>query len=438
MTGSRINSNAYWDGRFAGDWGDSGGREQSRFFAELAVQAIPPWLATAIRAGNWSICDWGCAEGDGTQVLSEAFGANSITGVDFSGVAVAAARLRFRCDFLAEDWLAGSSSAQARRQWDLVFSSNTLEHFANPTAVLTRLCQRARHCVALLIPFRERDPHPEHEVVFTPDNIPYVPGSGFTLAYTSVIDASLAQPSYWNGLQVLLVYVRLDTATCLELRAEQVVVDLGERHAHNPRSARKPAAGTADRLYHRLRNLKRELAGAQARIAKLATEAQGSGARCQELAAEVRAADARSQVLAGEVRDSDAHNQTLATALREADGRIQELAGALRESDAHSQELAGALRESDAHSQALAAELRRSDAHNQKLAAMLREADARIRALAAQILTLDSRAQELAADVVELDRLRAIERERAEQLALELAGLRRNPLRLWRRPSSSH
>jgi|GEM_PF-2704842 len=35
MENKEVNSKAYWDGRFANDWKDRGGKEQSAFFPGL-------------------------------------------------------------------------------------------------------------------------------------------------------------------------------------------------------------------------------------------------------------------------------------------------------------------------------------------------------------------------------------------------------------------
>ena len=68
MSGSAaINSSAYWDLRFRTDWEALGGPSQTRFFWELAVEALPVWLFRSIVERGWSICDWGCALGEGAS-----------------------------------------------------------------------------------------------------------------------------------------------------------------------------------------------------------------------------------------------------------------------------------------------------------------------------------------------------------------------------------
>src|SRR3989304_1575524 len=69
-----INSASYWNARFGGGWGGHGGREQTRFFAELALRSLPAWIARDIAVNKLTVLDWGCAEGDATEVLGCALG----------------------------------------------------------------------------------------------------------------------------------------------------------------------------------------------------------------------------------------------------------------------------------------------------------------------------------------------------------------------------
>lgn len=204
MENDNRNSKEYWDHRFETDWEAMHGREQSRFFARLALEHLPSWFFTLARTHGFTFCDWGCAEGDGTDVLAGYFGRNRVCGIDFSEKAVEKARSLYHdIQFLAEDWL---TENPAGKPYDVVFSSNTLEHFNRPYEVLHRLLRRAEKCVVLLLPFREFDRQPEHDHTFVAENIPYVLGSDFLLAHAQVIDSSVIVPTYWGGHQILLIY----------------------------------------------------------------------------------------------------------------------------------------------------------------------------------------------------------------------------------------
>ncbi|HEX5944010.1 MAG TPA: class I SAM-dependent methyltransferase, partial [Anaerolineales bacterium] len=164
MNNDNLNSKEYWDHRFETDWEAMHGREQSQFFAKLALEHLPSWFFTLARTQEFTFCDWGCAEGDGTKVLSSYFGPDRVCGIDFSEKAIEKARNLYNdLQFLVEDWLAETGR---KTSYDVVFSSNTLEHFRRPYDILSRLLERAGKCVVLLLPFREYDLHPEHYHTF--------------------------------------------------------------------------------------------------------------------------------------------------------------------------------------------------------------------------------------------------------------------------------
>lgn len=300
MSDIAINSKAYWDRRFQEDWDSNFGREQSRFFATLAVKAMPNWLVGATRTSAWSVCDWGCAEGDGTQVLADTFPGNSVTGVDFSESAIAVARERYGAAYFAEDWLTAAGSDQSGAPvstWDLVFSSNTLEHFADPDRVLRILCHHATKCVVLLVPYKEIERHPEHAVTFNAGNISFVPHPDFALCYGEVIDASLEEPSYWGGEQVLLIYCRLEQAAALGLSAQDAMVCLSEPPEEDGSQASTSgrAALMVAQLREQVLQLREQLQRRQDLVEEVAQEVHRQYARNLELAEEVRRQDASAQ-----------------------------------------------------------------------------------------------------------------------------------------------
>ncbi len=206
MTEFKVNSQEYWDHRFETNWDERLGREQSRFFSHVALEFIPMWLSSEIRNRNFSICDWGCAEGDGTDVLTEVFDPENITGIDFSSQAIARASETYpQLTFLAEDWVGNSEPDDG---YDVVFTSNTLEHFHEPHAVMRRLFNVARKCVIILIPYREFERHEEHHFTFTSSNLYFRPTPDFTLVHSQVVNTANRSPTYWSGMQILLVYAR--------------------------------------------------------------------------------------------------------------------------------------------------------------------------------------------------------------------------------------
>jgi hypothetical protein len=115
--------------------------------------------------------------------------------------------------FLCEDWLA----QDVGDVYDLVFSSNTLEHFEQPWRVFARLAQHARCHVVLLLPFREpvESRYFEHCVSFEPANVPFSPAPGWCLVDAVISD--LGPSPFWSGEQVLLVYSRSEALAALGL-----------------------------------------------------------------------------------------------------------------------------------------------------------------------------------------------------------------------------
>lgn len=218
-----INSESYWNRRFTVDWDENKGREQTRFFAGLAVSNFPDWFVREIRRDSLSICDWGCAEGDGVDVLQSHLGV-TVTGIDFSPSAIEKARSYYPGRaFVCADYL----SDQNLPRFDVFFSSNTLEHFDLPWQVFERISKHARKFVILLVPFREYQRHYEHFFTFDYDNVPMVLAE-FYLVHARVIDSASAVPSYWPGEQVLLMFARNEHLETLRLMMGDVRLDNAE------------------------------------------------------------------------------------------------------------------------------------------------------------------------------------------------------------------
>lgn len=199
-----INSRSYWENRFSTDWEAAHGREQTAFFAHVAVSAFPNWLASTIRSNDLTILDWGCAEGDAVPILSRALRAK-VSGMDFSASAIDSAKNAYPGhDFHCFDIM---KSRKKLEQYDIVFSSNTLEHFHKPWHVLDRLKSMARKHIVLLLPYQEFIRHPEHFYTFDLCNIP-VEIRGFSVTCLRIIDCGRIAENHWPFKQVLLVYSR--------------------------------------------------------------------------------------------------------------------------------------------------------------------------------------------------------------------------------------
>ena len=211
-----INSNSYWNARFAENWEPCQGPAQSRFFARLAIENLPRWLIDQLQREPMTLCDWGCAQGDGTDVWASYVDSDRITGVDFSAIAVEQAAQRYPAiRFLNQNWL--EAQQDELPVFDVVFSSNTLEHFHRPYAVLKTLCSRATKALVLALPYRELDRHHEHFYTFLPDNIPTAINGGFKLVWSRVVDCRQISNTLWGGDQIVLVYANSDWTDALRL-----------------------------------------------------------------------------------------------------------------------------------------------------------------------------------------------------------------------------
>ncbi len=305
-----INDKQYWDLRFETDWDESQGRQQSRYFARVALDNLPSWLVQLARAQRMTICDWGCAEGDGTDVLAGYFGAGSVTGVDFSDAAIRkAASFYPQLKFLVEDWVTAAAPSQ---QYDVVFSSNTLEHFHDPHSTLQRLMSAASKCVVLLLPYREFERHPEHHHTFEASNLAVAPSREYALVHSIVIDASRHQPCYWPGLQILLVYAR----TSFLADSGVVLKDLSITDEH------------ATALCDRLLDTEQELARRDASIAQLNDAVGERERRILGLVGDLEAEKKRSSRLYAQVAEGRTELQRIRDVLATRD---QELQGVARE-----------------------------------------------------------------------------------------------------------
>jgi glycosyltransferase involved in cell wall biosynthesis len=225
-----INSNSYWNARFAENWEPCQGPAQSRFFARLAIENLPRWLIDQLQRKPMTLCDWGCAQGDGTDVWASYVDSDRITGVDFSAIAVEQAAQRYPAiRFLNQNWL--EAQQDELPVFDVVFSSNTLEHFHRPYAVLKTLCSRATKALVLALPYRELDRHHEHFFTFLPDNIPTVIGGGFRLVWSRVVDCRQLHKNFWDGDQIVLVYAETSWLDSLGLTLQDFCIEQSDSAA---------------------------------------------------------------------------------------------------------------------------------------------------------------------------------------------------------------
>src|SRR6266851_7052794 len=203
--GSKINSSDYWNKRFFEDWIAKGGRGQTAFFAELCCRELPDWFVEEIRARKSAIFDYGCALGDALPVLQRAFPDSAIRGGDVAQVGLGLARaLHPGFEFVDVNAIGGETKVG-----DIVYCSNTLEHFENWREILHHLSRYAKEYVLVVVPFEEEDRIDEYVCTFEFDSLPARLAAGNRLLHLGVVDAGVEPETHWNGLQLIAIYGKM-------------------------------------------------------------------------------------------------------------------------------------------------------------------------------------------------------------------------------------
>lgn len=195
-----VNDKFYWDTRFSTNWDSYGGRIQTKFFYQVLLDNLPKDIINEILEETLSICDVGCAEGDGTDLLNSKFNKSIIIGIDFSEESIKKARNYYKnCEFKCEDMLTMSDT------YDVIISSNVLEHFSNPYEILNKIVRNAKRYFIMLIPYEEYPRCSEHLFTFNECNIPKEIDI-FNISFLKIIDTAILPGSKWNGKQILCIY----------------------------------------------------------------------------------------------------------------------------------------------------------------------------------------------------------------------------------------
>lgn len=192
-----VNSRSWWEDYFTNQWDANNGRGQTMYFMQRLVENLPPAEREYLTSQETSILDWGCAFGDGVEVLAEAFPRCRVAGLDFAERAVAEARRCFpRHDFRhTPDGAIGD-------HFDVITCSHCIEHFSDPLKVLRQHLRCCRGFYALLVPYREAPLNATHLTQFHKESFPERL-EGFTRIAAEVMDSD---PTYWSGQMLLVVY----------------------------------------------------------------------------------------------------------------------------------------------------------------------------------------------------------------------------------------
>ena len=196
----QINSPLWWEQYFESEWEAHGGRAQTRAFTQALIAGLAPeescWLAQEGR----SLCDWGCAMGDGVDALASHFPKARVCGLDSAHTALQAARGFYPALRFGSDW---DALAPEGGRFDALLCSNCLEHFADPASVVADHLQRVNDVYVVLVPYREHPLSETHKRCWDEQTLPEAIGD-FVRLYWKVMPV---EPAVWpGGEQLLLVY----------------------------------------------------------------------------------------------------------------------------------------------------------------------------------------------------------------------------------------
>jgi len=171
----------------------NGGRQQTRIFAEAVCRHI-----RLPKRGPFTLCDFGCALGDGLRVFRKEHPQAVLWGTDFSNVAIS--RCQAENPGLAAFVVGDFDNLRGR--FDVIFASAILEHFADyeeKTRILLRHCQR----LLAVVPYKEMnagkpiEPSPRniHQRSFTEGSFDFLLAEGRALSIEKIV---VSCPPAWG------------------------------------------------------------------------------------------------------------------------------------------------------------------------------------------------------------------------------------------------
>lgn len=197
MSEAVVNSRAWWDEYFVNEWEEKGGPEQSRHFMEMLLKSLPAREGDFLRSNATQILDWGCAFGEGVDLLAKAFPAAKVEGLDFSEHAIATARQRF-----PEHEFISTPDGALPRDFDVIVTSNCLEHFEKPLEIVNQHLPHCRLLYMALVPYNEHPFDPQHRAQFREESFPERLG-GFRRVHVGLVQTD---PKFWAAPELLAIY----------------------------------------------------------------------------------------------------------------------------------------------------------------------------------------------------------------------------------------
>jgi trans-aconitate methyltransferase len=149
-----INSKEWWINEHNHNWINEGvnGIEQTKMFAEIAYGILNPAIKLNISTLNGAFVDWGCALGQGCECFLNQINYrnnNKIYGIDIADTAINKAK-----DMYSE-YQFYTDIDYIKADIDLIYTSNTLEHFHNPTEYIEKLINITNKYLIILVPYMQ-------------------------------------------------------------------------------------------------------------------------------------------------------------------------------------------------------------------------------------------------------------------------------------------
>ena len=184
----KINSKEWWNQEFRVNWCIGiNGIDQTRFFMKRILESIKFTKGT-------TVLDWGCAFGQGVDVLNK--NGYLAEGYDFSEIAIKFSKKIYpQYTFM---------SKIPDKTYDIVISSNCLEHFEEPEEQLKEIMKLSHNLVVIMTPYNQ-PPCQVHPVTIDecsfPKNV-----NGFTMVNRLIIPS--VNMAFDGGEQIIFIYER--------------------------------------------------------------------------------------------------------------------------------------------------------------------------------------------------------------------------------------
>jgi len=144
MSADNKNTAETWESYSHDEWEKNRGRAQTRLFARYFLETV------RLPVEHGTVLDVGCAMGDAAPEFHERYPDLKFTGCDVSDNAIQRAKDDYGNIASFEKW----SFSEIRGHYDIIYCSNTLEHFENSLTIAESLLTRCRW-LYILVPYLE-------------------------------------------------------------------------------------------------------------------------------------------------------------------------------------------------------------------------------------------------------------------------------------------